>query len=175
MKLRKMLAWTALLAGALVITYEWAPSRGRELIPPEQRQPATGFTLMDAGGAKVNLSDYKDKVVLLNFWATWCTPCEVEIPWLIEFERTYKDRGLAVLGVSFDDDGWDVIKPYVAQKKMNYRVLLGTEDMPKVYWDVPAIPTTFLIDRQGRVAVMHQGLVSKQTYEDGILKLLAGS
>lgn len=172
MKARKILAWAALLVGALAITYTWAPRRGAELIAPDLRQPATEFTLMDAGGAKVNLSDYKDKVVLLNFWATWCTPCEVEIPWFMDFERTYKDRGFAVLGVSFDEEGWPVIKPYLEQRKMNYRVLLGTENMPKVYWDVEAIPTTFLIDRQGRIAVMHRGLVSKQTYEGGILKLL---
>ena len=174
MKLRNIVAWVTLLAGALVIGYEWAPSSGRALIAPEKRQPATEFTLMDASGAKVSLSDYKDKVVLLNLWATWCEPCQVEIPWFIEFERTYKDRGFAVLGMSVDDDGWDVVKPYIAKSKMNYRVILGTEDMPKGYWDVQAIPTTFLIDKQGRVAVTHTGLVSKQTYEDGILKLLAG-
>jgi len=175
MKIRNIVAWATLLAGALVIGYEWAPKPGKDLIAPEKRQPATEFTLRDANGAKVNLSDYKDKVVLLNLWATWCVPCKVEIPWFIEFERTYKDRGFAVLGVSFDDDGWDSIKPYVAENKMNYRVLLGTEDMPKTYWDVQAIPTTYLIDKQGRIAITHTGLVSKQTYEDGILKLLAGS
>jgi len=89
-----------------------------------------------------------------------------------KYRGTIADHALSV---SFDDDGWSVIKPYVAESKMNYRVLLGTEDMPKTYWDVQAIPTTYLIDRQGRIAITHTGLVSKQTYEEGILKLLAGS
>ena len=175
MKIRTIVAWSALLVGALAITYTWAPSRGKEMIAPELRQPATEFTLKDASGATVNLSDYKDKVVLLNFWATWCGPCELEIPWFIDFEKTYKDRGFAVLGVSFDDEGWTAVKPYVERRKTNYRVLLGTEDMPEVYWDLEAIPTTLLLDKQGRVAVTHRGLVSKQTYEDGIRQLLAGS
>jgi len=175
MKLRNIIAWVVLLAGALVIAYEWAPKQGQDLIAPDKRLPAHEFTLKDANGAKVNLSDYRDKVVLLNLWATWCVPCKVEIPWFIEFERTYKDRGFEVLGVSFDDDGWTSIKPYVENSKMNYRVLLGEEDMPKFYWDVQAIPTTYLIDRQGKIAVTHTGLVSKKTYEEGILKLLAGS
>jgi peroxiredoxin len=173
MKLRQIVAWATLLAAAVVITYTWAPRRGTPLTPPEQRPPATEFTLLDANGAKASLSDYKDKVVLLNFWATWCTPCEVEIPWFKEFERTYKDRGFAVLGVSFDEEGWAAIKPFVKVHEMNYRVLLGTEDMGKMYDEVQALPTTFLIDRQGRVAVQHRGLVSKATYEEGIQKLLA--
>ena len=172
MKLRTVLAVAAVVIAALAITYTFAPNRGDELLPPEQRQPALAFTLKDANGDDVNLSDYKDKVVLLNFWATWCGPCEFEIPWFIEFEKTYKDRGFAVLGVSFDEDGWEVIKPYVSEHKMNYRVLLGTDDMGPMYDEIQAIPATFLIDRQGKVAVKHDRLVSKGTYEEGIRKLL---
>ena len=81
------------------------------------RKPAANFTLADANGAKVALADYKGKVVLLNFWATWCGPCKVEIPWFVEFNKTYKDRGLAVVGVSLDDDGWKSVKPYLAHEK----------------------------------------------------------
>jgi peroxiredoxin len=172
MTVRKILAWSVLAVGALAITYTWAPRRGQELLPVEKLQPATEFTLLDADGKKVNLSDYKGKVVLLNFWATWCGPCEVEIPWFIDFERTYKDQGFEVLGVSFDEEGWTTVKPYVAEHKMNYRVLMGKEDMPSVYWDLEAIPTTMLIDKEGRIAVTHRGLVSKPTYEAGIVTLL---
>src|SRR5271155_4161003 len=88
------------------------------------RKAAANFALADANGAPVKLSDYKGKVVLLNFWATWCGPCKVEIPWFIEFEKTYKDRGFATLGVSLDEDGWESVKPYIAQKKINYRVVI---------------------------------------------------
>ena len=107
MTLRNTLPWIVLMAGALVITYEFAPTTGnKELIAPEKRAAAADFKLTDSAGQEVSLSDYKDKVVLLNFWATWCGPCEVEIPWFKEFEQTYKDKGFAVLGVSEDEGGW---------------------------------------------------------------------
>src|SRR5437763_10436558 len=92
-----------------------------------KRKKAPNFSLKDATGNTVNLADYRGKVVLVNFWATWCGPCEVEIPWFIEFEQKYKDQGFAVLGVSMDDDGWKSVKPYVAKHKINYRVVIGSE------------------------------------------------
>ncbi len=79
---------------------------------------AANFSLKDASGADIKLADDKGKVVLLNFWATWCGPCKIEIPWFIEFNKTYKDRGFSVLGVSMDDDGWKSVKPYVTEKKV---------------------------------------------------------
>jgi peroxiredoxin len=174
MALRTTLAWGALMIGALVITYTWAPTVGnKELIAPEKRTAAASFKLVDSTGQEVQLSDYKDKVVLLNFWATWCGPCQVEIPWFKEFENTYKDRGFAVLGVSTDEDGWPVVRPYMETRKMNYRVMLDDRKMSAPYKDIEALPTTFLIDRQGRIAGTHTGLVSKSTYEYGIEKLLA--
>jgi peroxiredoxin len=97
---------------------------------------APNFTLKDADGRNVSLSDYKGKVVLLNFWATWCGPCKLEIPWFVEFEQKYKDRGFAVLGVSMDEDGWEVVKPYLAKTKVNYRILLGNDDVAKLYGGV---------------------------------------
>jgi cytochrome c biogenesis protein CcmG/thiol:disulfide interchange protein DsbE len=175
MTLRNTLPWIVLMAGALVITYTWAPSSGnRELIAPEKRIAASDFKLTDAAGKEVSLSDYKDKVVLLNFWATWCGPCEVEIPWFKEFEQTYKDKGFAVLGVSEDEGGWPTVRAYIEARKMNYRVLLDTdsEKMPSPYKEIAGLPTTYLIDRQGRVAITHTGLVSKSTYESGIQQLL---
>src|SRR5262245_37814470 len=81
------------------------------------RKPAADFALQDSTGQTVRLSDYKGKVVLLDFWATWCGPCKVEEPWLKEFETTYKDRGFAVLGVSMDEEGWKVVKPYIEKQK----------------------------------------------------------
>src|SRR5512141_1216289 len=95
------------------------------------RKPAANFTLTDANGAKVALADYKGKVVLLNFWATWCGPCKVEIPWFVEFNKTYKDRGLVVVGVSLDDDGWKSVKPYLAEKKIDYTVVVGNDAVSK--------------------------------------------
>jgi peroxiredoxin len=136
------------------------------------RKPAPDFNLKDVHGKPVKLSDYRGKVVLLNFWATWCGPCKIEIPWFMDFEQTYKDKNFAVLGISLDDDGWESVKPYIEEKKINYRVMIGTELVAQLYGDVDSLPTTFMIDREGRVAAVHIGLVSKSDYTHDILQLL---
>jgi len=120
----------------------------------------------------VRLSAYKGKVVLLNFWATWCGPCKVEIPWFVEFEKTYSGRGFSVLGVSLDEDGWAAVKPYIEQKNVNYRVVVGNGDTAKQFGGVESLPTTLLIDRDGKIAVVHVGLTSRSTYQDQIEQLL---
>ena len=138
------------------------------------RKAAANFSLTDATGAKVTLASYKGNVVVLNFWATWCGPCQVEIPWFVEFNKTYKSRGLAVLGISMDEDGWKSVKPYLAEKKIDYPVVIGNEDVAKLYGGVDSLPSTFIIDREGRIAFVHTGLVSKETYEKDIRNLLDG-
>jgi cytochrome c biogenesis protein CcmG/thiol:disulfide interchange protein DsbE len=135
-------------------------------------KPAPDFTLEDASGARVRLSDYKGKVVLLNFWATWCAPCKAEIPWFAEFERTYKRRGFVVLGVSMDDDGWKSVRPYMDAKKIGYRIALGNETLAKNYGGVESLPETLLIDRDGRIAARHIGIVNKSEYENEIIHIL---
>jgi peroxiredoxin len=172
MKLRNTLAWIALVIGALAITYTYAPSRRTVLVEASKRTVGPDFTLRDVQGKEVKLSDYKGKMVILNLWATWCGPCKVEIPWFKEFETTYKDRGLAVVGVAFDEEGWQVVTPYVAEAKMNYQILLGDKKFPLPYGDFEALPTTYLIDKQGRIAGKHVGLVAKATYEEEIDQLL---
>jgi peroxiredoxin len=130
------------------------------------------FTLKDSTGKPVRLSGYKGKVVVLNFWATWCGPCKTEIPWFIEFEKQFQSRGFTVLGVSMDEDGWKVINPYVAERKINYPIVLANEEVNESYGGIEALPTTLLIGRDGKVAFLHAGLISREDYEKEIRKLL---
>jgi peroxiredoxin len=135
-------------------------------------KPAPDFELKDGSGAAVKLADYRGKVVLLNFWATWCGPCKIEIPWFMEFQQQYKDKGFEVLGVAMDDDGWTAVKPYVSEHKMNYRVVLGTDSVATAYGGIDSLPTTFVIDQQGRITASHIGLVNKDEYVKEIQQLL---
>ncbi|MDP9169592.1 MAG: TlpA family protein disulfide reductase [Acidobacteriota bacterium] len=138
----------------------------------KDRRQAPEFALNDANGRVVHLADYKGKVVLLDFWATWCGPCNIEIPWFKDFERKYKDRGFEVLGVSMDDEGWKAINPFVSLKKVNYRIVLGDDKTSELYGGIEALPTAFVIDRDGRIASVHVGLPGKEDFENAIEKLL---
>lgn len=148
------------------------PVNASSLKPEKDRKSAPDFSLKDADGRTVRLSDYRGKVVLLDFWATWCGPCKIEIPWFMEFERQHKDRGFAVIGVAMDDEGWEVVKPFVADLGINYRIVQGNDVIARQYGGVEALPTTFLIDRNGKIASVHVGLAGKRDFEDGIGKLL---
>ena len=138
----------------------------------KDRKTAPDFTLKDADGKVVHLSDYRGKVVILDFWATWCGPCRIEIPWFMDLQRKNKDRGFEVLGVAMDDEGWEVVKPFLADLGVNYRVMVGDDLTAQMYGGVDALPTTFLIDRDGRVAAVHVGLASRKDFEDGVEQLL---
>jgi len=135
------------------------------------RKPAPDFTLENSNGALLQLSSYKGKVVLLDFWATWCHGCKTEIPWFIEFQSKYGSGGLAVIGVSLDGVGWKVVKPFVKEKKLNYSVVLGNDDVAKLYGIGP-MPVSLLIDRDGNIADSHSGVVDRIAWEKEIRSLL---
>lgn len=170
---------TLVLAAAvsLLLAACTSPSgSGRSSLKPErERNRAPNFSLKDANGKTVQLSDYRGKVVLLNFWATWCGPCKIEIPWFVEFERQHKSQGFAVVGVSMDEDGWQTVKPFIADLGINYRILLGNDSVAQIFGGVDSLPTSFLIDRDGRIAASHVGLVSKSKYENELQQLFGTS
>jgi thiol-disulfide isomerase/thioredoxin len=142
---------------------------------PANAKPANlDFTLKDVAGKDVKLASLKGKVVLLDFWATWCGPCKIEIPWFIEFQNKYGKDGLQVVGVSVDDTQ-DKLKPYVANMKMNYPVLQGLDhdDIQDAYGPLFGIPVTVVISRDGRVCAKHVGLSSKDGFEREIKSLLS--
>jgi peroxiredoxin len=165
----------ALVAACLLAIFSADSDDKAALKPEKDRQAAPDFTLRDASGHAVRLSDYRGKVVLLNFWATWCPPCQEEIPWFIGFQKQYGGRDFAVLGVSVDKYGWEAVKPYVKRAQVNYRVMLAGEDVTQLYGGVDALPTTFMIDRDGRIASHHIGLASRKVYQEEILDLLGST
>jgi peroxiredoxin len=184
LKLIRAAGWFAVAGGFLVCTAcsnipeaGFGPRSVKAAVKPDKdRKTAPEFALKDSNGQTVHLTDYKGKVVLLDFWATWCGPCKVEIPWFIEFEQQFKDRGFAVLGVSMDEDGWDAVKPYIEDHKINYRVMLGNEQVSDIYGGLDSLPTTLLIDREGKIASVHIGLSrGKEEFRDDIDHLLGAS
>jgi len=140
---------------------------------PGAKPANLNFTLKDVNGAPVNLASFKGKVILLDFWATWCGPCKIEIPWFIEFEQKYKAKGLVVIGIS-SDDPIDKLKPFVTANKMNYTVLqgLGRDDVHEAFGPIWGLPTTYLIGRDGKLCKKHMGLAPKEQFEKEILGLL---
>lgn len=143
------------------------------LHPAKERKLASDFALTDASGRTVKLKDYRGKVLLLDFWATWCHGCKKEIPWFADFEKTYGAKGLAVVGVSMDEGGWTVLKPFLAETHVPYQILLGDDAMAKRY-GIETMPDTFLIDQEGKVAAAYLGgLVDRDNVEANIKALLA--
>jgi thiol-disulfide isomerase/thioredoxin len=140
---------------------------------PADAKPATPFTLKDINNRDVRLSDFKGKVILLDFWATWCAPCKVEIPWFLEFQQKYGKQGFQVIGISVDDTAAK-LKPYDASMNMTYPVLqgLGKDETLDAYGPMPALPTTILISRDGKVCGRHIGLTGKDVFETEIKSLL---
>src|SRR4051812_47745458 len=144
---------------------ETAPSAGKG-------EPAKlDLTLKDMHGASVRLADYKGQVIVLNFWATWCGPCQLEIPELVETYTKYKDKGVVVLGVSIDDSA-ETLRAYAPQKKMTYPVLLMQDDVDEAYGPILGVPITFFIGRDGRISRKHFGPVTKEQTEQEIKALL---
>lgn len=143
------------------------------LQPANERKSAPQFALKDSSGNTVSLKNYRGKVVLLDFWATWCTGCKEEIPWFSQFQRTYAARGFAVIGISMDEGGWNVVKPFLAENHVPYLMLLG-DDPTAQRFGIQNLPDTFLIDRQGRVAAAYMAeLVDKDDVEANIKALLS--
>ena len=132
------------------------------------------FTLQDMNGADVALAAFRGKVILLNFWATWCGPCRIEVPGFVQLQEEYRDQGLVVLGLSVDDPA-SRITAFAAEFKVNYPMLvgLGRDDVQEAYGPILGMPTTFFIKRDGTVCKTHTGLATKDDVEKDIKELLA--
>jgi thiol-disulfide isomerase/thioredoxin len=144
----------------------------REFLRAGTPRPAPAFSLKDLNGRTVELADLKGKVVLLDFWATWCAPCVAAMPRLQKLHQKHAAKGFAVVGVAIDEKGAEVVAPMVGKKKVTYPVLLGTEAAWSAY-GVKALPALFLIDREGRIQQQFGGATSHRTVEKAVQELVA--
>jgi thiol-disulfide isomerase/thioredoxin len=140
---------------------------------PAVQSLAPDFGLQSVKGETVRLSDFRGKVVLVNFWATWCGPCKILTPWFVELQNQYGPQGLVILGVALDEDATKMeIAEFADSMQVNYAVLIGNEKVAKAYGGVPAMPESFFIGRDGKVLGRIIGLKSKGEIEDSIKKAL---
>ncbi|HTX99828.1 MAG TPA: TlpA disulfide reductase family protein [Bacteroidota bacterium] len=142
---------------------------------PTQNSPSTApaFRLTDIQGRPVALSDFRGKVVILDFWATWCPPCRREIPDFISLQSRYKDKGLQIVGVALDEP--EKVGAFAKSWGMNYPVLLGNDEVSALYGGISGIPTTFIIDRKGNIVEKFEGFTDKSVFESEIQRLLSSS
>ena len=159
----KISTLTAILLVSLIVV---VPVVSQEL------SKAPNFNLKTADGKTVELAKQKAKVVVLNFWATWCGPCKAEIPGFNELYEKYRTKGLEIIGISLDDDGWSAIKPFVENVKVSYPIVLGDGELAEAYGGIEAIPTTFILDKKGKILNRHLGYLSKDDFEKILKPLL---
>lgn len=158
-----------ILAGIMGIVVGWSTSYS-ERIP--KALPAKEFTLKDLHSKKVNLSDFRGKVVLLNFFATWCSPCRVEIPELAKIYQQNKKKGLVILGISLDTDMIPfMLRTFVREMKIPYPILIGTQEVAENY-QILGIPTTLIINKDGKTYKRFEGLVPPEYFERALMDLL---
>ena len=135
--------------------------------------PAPNFTLQTLDGKNLSLADLKGKAVVVNFWATWCGPCKIETPWLVELQNEYGAQGLQVVGVAMDDSGKDEIEKFAKDMGVNYPVLIGKEAVGDAYGGVPALPESFFVSRDGKIVDRIIGLKGRAEIEDAVKKALS--
>jgi thiol-disulfide isomerase/thioredoxin len=167
---------SVLTAVTILAAAAFAPTArtSSDVVPAASRKAAPAVSLKDAAGKRHQLSNYMGRVVLLDFWATWCTGCKLEIPWFVEFEKKYESEGLSAIGVAVDEEGWRTVKKYLAEHPITYPIVLGDFDVLEKRFGLPAsLPVTLLIDRQGRIALTHPGVVERDKFEADIQALLA--
>ncbi|HEY5616278.1 MAG TPA: TlpA disulfide reductase family protein [Bacteroidota bacterium] len=142
--------------------------------PPQTQQKAKApdFTLKTSDGKTIQLSKLKGKVVLVNFWATWCGPCKAEIPDFMEVYSAYKSKGFEIVGIALDGEGWEVVKPYMQKIKINYPIVIGDGPLTVAYGGIDAIPTSFLVDKEGYIVGKRVGLLQKEVLENSLKQLL---
>jgi peroxiredoxin len=158
---------------ALMLVFAFKLARRPSETPgASQSKTAPDFTLQSLEGKTVRLSDYRGKPVVLNFWATWCEPCKIEMPWFVDLQKQYGPAGVQFLGVAMDDASTKEIAAFAESMKVNYPILIGKDSVGDDYGGVQFLPETFYIDRTGKVVDKAFGLKGRGEIEDNIKKIL---
>jgi peroxiredoxin len=157
-----------LLAAIVAAIFFFGSVRAEPVTPT----PAPGWELKDVDGKPVNFSQFKGKVVVLDFWATWCGPCRSEIPGYVKLQEKYKDKGLVIIGVSLDQQGPEVVKKFMRDFHLNYQVVMGDDAVVEAFGGVDGIPSTFIIDRTGKIRDKKVGAMETAEYEKVLLQYL---
>jgi peroxiredoxin len=133
---------------------------------------APNFSLKTSDGKTVELKKLQGKVVVVNFWATWCGPCKAEIPGFLDVYKQYKAKGLEIVGISLDEPGWKVVKPFMDAYKITYPIVIGDGSLAQAYGGIEGIPTSFIVDKKGNIVKQHVGYLDKASFEELIKGLL---
>lgn len=168
--MKTLFAFTLILGIALLPLSASSQSKFKMATTAPQKAP--NFSLKTENGKTIELSKLKGKVVIVNFWATWCPPCRAEIPGFVDLYKKYKNKGVEIVGIALDQGGWSDVSPFLKKNNINYPIVIGDDNITNDYGSIEAIPTTFIVDKKGFIAEQHIGFFEKEKLEKILQSLL---
>ena len=151
------------------------PTAAASVLAPEDLGPAPNFVLPTPDGTMVSFADFQGKIVLVDFWATWCPPCQEEVPGFVDLYNRYQDKGLVIIGISVDEGGVERVKEFMKEYSVNYPIVMANDEVIRAFGGIRGLPTTFLVNAQGRIVKRYVGFRSMKEFEKDISNFLLTS